>query len=362
MKLLVDAMCAEFGGIRTYVENLLRVWPEVYPEDELHVLAGVGCTLPVHPNIRYYEVPVSRRLGPLGRPLAQTVQLRRIAARIKPDATLATLPSTTVADPGTPLAVVIYDLRHQLRPEQFSRQTRLLRAVSYRRGYALADGFISISQRSLDDLRALHPKTDRRPGVVAHLGADHVDAWPVSEERKYAIAFAHQSNKNLTLVLNGWRKVLDEREDAPTLMILGVGKQHRDEVMETIAALGLTDRVEIAPFLPDPEFQRVFASARMVVFPSDFEGFGLPVAEGMRLGIPVVIGPEPATREVAAGHAIEMTGWDAEALAAAVRQALDVTPDWLDQGRGYAGRYSWDQTVRHTRALITQIMPTSSRP
>ncbi|MGN6161870.1 MAG: glycosyltransferase family 4 protein [Marmoricola sp.] len=357
MRVLVDAMCAEYGGIRTYVENLLDVWPRVFPEDELHVVAGVDCTLPRHPGIQYREIAVEPRLGPLGRPLAQTVHLRRAAAELKPDAVLATLPSTTVLDLGKPTAVVIYDLRHRLRPEQFSRQTRVLRAVSYRRGYALADGFISISQRSLDDLHRLHPSTQAKPGVVAHLGADHVDAWPRGEEQRFAVAFAHQSNKNLDLVLNGWRLVVDQNAERPKLLIVGVGKQRRDEVAAAIAALGLEDEIELAPFLPDEEFQRVFATARLVVFPSDFEGFGLPVAEGMRLGIPVIIGPEPATREVAAGHAIEMPEWTEAALAEAIQRALGVTSSWLEDGRQYAKRYTWEATVRQTRDLLTRIAP-----
>lgn len=363
MRVLVDAMCAEYGGIRTYVENLLDEWPIVYPDDELHVVTTQEGTLPSRSEITYRRVPVSERLGPLGRPLAQTVHLRRAAAELRPDVILATLPSTTVLDLGAPTAVVIYDLRHRLRPEQFSRQTRLLRAVSYRRGYALADGFISISQRSLDDLHRLHPTTRDKPGVVAHLGADHVDAWPRTDERKHAVAFAHQSNKNLDLVLNGWRRVVDQNEDRPRLLIVGVGKQRRAEVTAAIAALGLSDEVELAPFLPDDEFQRVFAAARVVVFPSDFEGFGLPVAEGMRLGIPVVIGPEPATREVAAGHAVEMAAWTPEALADAVTRALEADAPWLAEGRDYAERYSWAATVEQTRALLTDITrPASPHP
>lgn len=362
MRVLVDAMCAEYGGIRTYVENLLDVWPDVYPDDELHVVVAQDCSLPTRAGIHYRRVPVSRRLGPLGRPLAQTRHLRRAAAELRPDVVLATLPSTTVLDLGAPTAVVIYDLRHRLRPEQFSRQTRVLRAVSYRRGYALADGFISISQRSLDDLHRLHPKTRAKPGVVAHLGADHVDGWPSTDERTHAVAFAHQSNKNLDLVLNGWRRVVEENADRPKLLIVGVGKQRRDEVTAAIGALGLAGEVDVAPFLPDEDFQRVFAAARVVVFPSDFEGFGLPVAEGMRLGIPVVIGPEPATREVAAGHAVEMSAWTPAALADAVQRALRLDASRLDEGRDYAQRYSWAATAQQTRDLLTHIASPASTP
>ncbi len=72
----------------------------------------------------------------------------------------------------------------------------------------------------------------------------------------------------------------------------------------------------------------------MIVFPSDFEGFGLPVAEGMRLGKAVVIGPERATTEVAGGHAFVMADWTADALADAVRAAEAMTDEQRAAARG----------------------------
>ena len=73
MRLLVDAMCAEYGGIRTYVDHLLGQWADVFPDDEVHVALRVGSTLTTGNGVRH-ELPVR---GPdvLGRPLAQTLAL-----------------------------------------------------------------------------------------------------------------------------------------------------------------------------------------------------------------------------------------------------------------------------------------------
>jgi hypothetical protein len=111
-------------------------------------------------------------------------------------------PTTTVRRVSAPLAVVILDLRHELRSEQFSRGRRLLRRVSYGRTYAMADAFISISQRSLDDLHRLHPETAAVPSRAVHLGGDHVLAWPPGSRSGPAVGFAHHSNKNPTC---SWR-------------------------------------------------------------------------------------------------------------------------------------------------------------
>jgi len=354
VKLLVDAMCAEYGGIRTYVDQLLGRWAELFPDDEMHVALRVGSTLTIGRGIRH-ELPVH---GPdvLGRPLAQTRALPRLARALDVDAVLATAPTTTVRRVAAPLCVVVLDLRHELRPEQFSRGRRLLRRVSYGRTYAIADGFVAISQRSLDDLHRLHPSTTAVPSHVVHLGGDHVLAWPTPRRTGPAVGFAHHSNKNPDLLFEAWSLLAADPGGAPPLKLLGVGSARREAIAARVAALGLSERVELAPFLPDEEFQEVLAESSMVVFPSDFEGFGLPVVEGMLLGKPVVLGPEPATTEVAGGHAAVATDWTPSALADAVRRAGAMTDVELEAARAWAATFTWERTIRQTRAALEELV------
>src|SRR3954469_20646246 len=99
-------MCAEFGGIRTYVEHLLDQWADFFPEDELHVLVPEDSTLPTAGHTRH-SVRVARPAA-VGRPWAQTRHVRRLSRDLRPDVVLATLPSTTLLRPGCPMAIVLY--------------------------------------------------------------------------------------------------------------------------------------------------------------------------------------------------------------------------------------------------------------
>lgn len=351
-RIIVDATCAEFGGIATYVVNVLRTWPELFPDDELHVLCPPAVARQLRsPGTTFHEVQIPKPVQ-LGRPFVQTRELRRLVRAIRPDAVLATLPSTTVLHLGAPTVVVIYDLRHELRPEQFSRRRRLLRRISYARGYAVADAFVSISARSLRDLHRLHPRTQARPGHVVHLGGDHVDRWPGFDRGKYAVAFGHHTNKNVDLVLDAWRSLADGPGAAPQLRITGLRGGARAHVADAVRSRGLTDCVELLPFLNDDEFERLFAGAGLIVFPSDFEGFGLPVVEAMRLGKPVVVGPDDAVLEISGGHASVMRDWTAQSLEEALREALTLSPNELSAARIHAAEFTWERTTRQSREAL----------
>lgn len=353
MRLVIDALCAEFGGIRTYVEHLLASWPSQFPDDEVHVMVRAGSTMDTT-GLERHELTI-RRPGVIGRPWAQTSEMHRLIDQLRPDAILATAPTTDVRRPAAPLMVVILDLRAEILPAEFSRGRRLLRWVSYGRSYQLASGFIAISQRSLDDLHRLHPRTVNRPGTVAHLGSEHVHAWPEPNRNGPAVAFAHHTNKNPLLVIDSWA-VLAREGFAHPLTFLGVSGSLRPQLKSRISEHGLDELITLSPFLPDEEFHRVLTAASMVVFPSTFEGFGLPIVEGMALGKPVIIGPDPGCREVAGDHAEVIDDWSAEALAAAVRRAQQRTPEQDAAAAAWAERFSWRETVVRTRAALADLV------
>lgn len=352
MRIVVDALCAEYGGIRTYVEQTLAQWHAVHPEDDVHVVLRAGSTLAT-PGLTRHEFPVGRP-DMVQRPRVQMTAMHRLIKRLRPDAILATAPTTDIRRSAAPLAVVILDLRFEILPHEFTAGRRLMRRVSYGRSYQLAAGFLAISHRSLDDLHRLHPTTAAKPSGVSYLGADHVAAWPTPSRSGPAIAFAHHTNKNPELLVEAWARLRDQGYDRP-LLFLGVNRELRDTLAHLIRTHGLGDTVRLSPFLDDDEFQRTIASAGLIAFPSSFEGFGLPIVEGMALGKPVVIGPDAGCIEIAGGHAALAKDWTAEAVATAVLEAEAMTEQQREEARAHAETFSWRQTVEQTRDLLQRI-------
>ncbi len=126
--------------------------------------------------------------------------------------------------------------------------------------------------------------------------------------------------------------------------------------------LGLAGVVTISPWLPKEVFREQFASSSLVVFPSDFEGFGLPTVEAMRLGIPVVITPEPALLEVTGGHATVVDGEGPEALARAVEVARHASPEAIAAARRHAAAFTWANFASGVRGLLGEATAPAPAP
>lgn len=353
MHLLVDAVAVRSGSAAIVIEHLLGGWRTTAPTDRITVLAGPegpDFTPPAGVEVVTTRPPLP---GPAGQLWLRSMAVRRTATAIGADAVLSGVPASGLLGSGCPRGVILYDLRHQLRPEQFSRGTRTARRVSWWWSMRRADGIYTISERTLADLRTHHPRLATR-GVAAQLGSDHADAWPEANPATppYALAFGHFANKNAEAVIRGWARFCAEH-DTWRLRLVGMAAADRAAAADLVHELGVTDRVELAPWLDDAAFAACFAAAGLVVFPSDFEGFGLPAAEAQRRGIPVVVSDDPALAEVTGGHATTARSVAPDDLAEAMAMALRQSPAQLAAGRRHAERFTWSRTAATIRSSLT---------
>jgi glycosyltransferase involved in cell wall biosynthesis len=337
-------------------EHLLSAWRRLDREDELHLVIRAGVSIAIPESVTVHEVRFGR-LPLVSRLRAQNVVLPRLCRSLQADVLFAILPNTAVTRLPCPRAVMAWDFRYRLRPEQFSRRTRALRRSSYAIGFRQADGVACISGRTRRDLMTCHPRLAGVPVRVTHLGADHVDEWTATPvEGPYAIAFGHFANKNVELVLNAWAE-LRRIASSPMLplRIVGLPEGKRAAVQSQVAEAGLAELVSISPWLPEEGFRQQFASSSLVVFPSDFEGFGLPAVEALRLGIPVVVTPDPALLEVTGGHATLVEGEGPHALALAVQKARDTTAESIAAAQQFADSFTWANCARSLRTLLGEV-------
>ncbi|MCU1659155.1 MAG: hypothetical protein JWO57_3811 [Pseudonocardiales bacterium] len=351
MRVVIDGLPISGMSLAVVVEHVLDGWQQLGVDDELHIALGPRAELPIPDSVVVHRVEFGRN-DTAGRLRAQSFELPRLCRKVGADALFGVLPTTTLTPLPCPRVITAHDLRHELRPEQFSRRARTMRTVSYSAGFRQADGVVCVSERTKTDLLASRPWLRSRALGVALHGADHVDSWPTGRaDEQYAIAFGQYGNKNVDLVLAAWTR-LRARGDALPLVVVGLAAAERAAVQARVDRLGLSDAVTLLPWLSDGDFRERFASASLVVFPSDFEGFGLPVVEAMRLRIPVVITPDQALLEVSGGHATVTAGSDATALADAVTIALDTPPERIEAACRHTDDFTWARAAAQTRATV----------
>jgi glycosyltransferase involved in cell wall biosynthesis len=256
-----------------------------------------------------------------------------------------------------PAVAVVHDLRHEDRPADFTLTHRLARRIVFNAAYRKADRLLAVSTRTAHDLGSRYPKTSDRTSVV-YLGADHVAA-AVSNRSGDAVTFA---GKEPGLLLDAWQILMRESIHFKLrLRIIGCNDAERSLLSHKAARLGIADLVLLDPHVDDHRLNRVMGAASAMLLPSRFEGFGLPVLEAMRQGVPTMISPDPGLQEVGGGYAACAASWAPKDIAVAIQRALKMTSEELLSARQHADRFTWKQTVQLTRDNLEMALG-SPRP
>ena len=158
----------------------------------------------------------------------------------------------------------------------------------------------------------------------------------------------HNPNKNLQRLLEGFAQSQARRDT--TLVLAGPAPDPAEvaALEGRIEALGLADRVRRIGYVPEAEIPALYAGAAAFMFPSLYEGFGLPILEAMASGTPVLTSTVSSCPEVAAGHAELVDPLSVADIARGIDAALGMDAARRDAARAYAQGKTWRQTALET--------------
>ncbi len=230
----------------------------------------------------------------------------------------------------------IHDLVPLHFPELVHPRTLQLHAEKYSHAAATCDIIFTNSEFTADDsaarlpfprerIRVAYPGIDaqfRPEGEKADLGAPYLLAVSTVEPRK-----------NLGVVIEAARLLRRER---PELLLAIAGG-----VAPGAAAPAPSEGVRLLGFVEDEELAALYRGASAFVYPSRFEGFGMPIAEALASGIPTVASAHPSLNEAAGEAAFRVDASSAEAIAEGVEEALRHGDDRREAGLRHAARFSW---------------------
>ena len=167
-----------------------------------------------------------------------------------------------------------------------------------------------------------------------------------------------EPRKNLSRLLEAYRILVDRRRQIG-LVIAGRLGWRSGEFFTRLGQLGLEGRVNLLNSVPDADLPALYSMADLFVFPSLYEGFGLPPLEAMACGTPVITSNTSSLPEVVGEAGITVDPLDADALASAIEEVL-TNPDLRQRlkadGVTRASRFTWQATAQATRQVYEDVL------
>ncbi len=268
--------------------------------------------------------------------------------------------------------VTIHDLIYARFPDAHSglrdRGLRVLVPAAARR----SDRVVADSASTRDDIVELIGIAPERVDVVPlGLGAvrrgaaadpDEVRARLDLGERPVLLSLsAKRPHKNLGALIDALALIASERR--PVLVLPGYATWHERELRERAAAAGVLADVRFPEWLSAPELEGLWGLARAFVFPSLYEGFGLPVLEAMARGVPVACSNSSSLPEVAGDAALLFDPRDVAGIAAALERVLYDEPlasSLRERGLRRAQEFTWERTARLTLDVYARALGAAS--
>lgn len=356
------------AGVSRYTEALVRELPAVAPNDDFVVFTGRQQPPEgrgFDPRVRFVHSPLPTEKPTVRIAWEQTAGVS-VAVRERLDVVHAPVNVTPLVT-GVPRVVTIHDLAFHLYPEQYpgakQRYLRLMTRLSVQR----AARVIAISESTRQDILRLYDCAPERVVVVPNgvsdayqpLPADAVAAFRQAQglpEHFILFLGTLQPRKNLDALLRAYARVADTV--GWPLVVVGADGWDFQPVYRTAQELGIAEQVRFAGFAPQETLPLWYNAASMLVYPSLYEGFGLPLLESMACGTPVIAANTSSLPEVVGQAGLLIAPRDIEGLARAIQTlARDggLRQELAERGLRRAAGYSWRATAQQTLEVYRDV-------
>lgn len=363
------------AGVSHYIEQLLQHLALLDPVHRytIYTTRGLGAQalgLPPHFAVHSSRLPtINPRIRIPWEQFLAPLLLRQSRA----DLFHGTLNVVPLACP-VPSVVTIHDLAFIRFPQTFRSYNRTYLDLATRATVRRAARILAVSEHTKREVVGLLGVPPERVIVTPNAARSHFrppDAAALAAFRARHRLPAQfvlyvgtlEPRKNLTTLLDAYAQVARESQ-VPLLVGGGKGWLY-GPVFERLEALGLRDRVHFVGYLEEEELPLWYAAARLFVFPSLYEGFGMPPLEAMSCGTPVVTSDSSSLPEVVGDAGVMVPPTATDALAAAILRLLRddaLHAELRERGLKRAQQFAWRTTAERTRAAYEQAGLTAPAP
>jgi alpha-1,3-rhamnosyl/mannosyltransferase len=377
----IDARKLLDYGIGTYVRNLVRTLAAL-PEVAAGGDPALAFKLLVRPEDREQlaDLPANFELVVESAPVYSARELVTLSWRLWRErldlyhATHYVLPAVL----SSRVVVTIHDIIHLLYPEFLpSRLAFLYARGMIRRSLTRGDRIIAVSQNTRADLMQQFAVDGRKIEVIYNgvedvfrrrLPDDEIERWlrSLGISRPYLLFVGNpKPHKNLDTVVQAYAAARRmARFDAP-LVCVGSRAGSEFKIRQRAEHLGLGDQVRLLGHVAQEALPAIYQGATLFLYPTLYEGFGLPVVEAMASGVAVITSNTSALQEIAQGYAHLVDPLDIQAMAKAIAQCMadaEHRAALVRLGLRRAKDFSWERTARKTLGLYLSVLGLPALP
>ena len=367
---VLDARTAtnHFPGIGRYVSQLARhLVPQLAKDEQLVLLhpAQDSAHWPLPPpqeNVRL----VSTAVSPFS--LAQQWQIPRLLRQVR-----ATVYHSAYYlmpyRPGAPTLLTLYDLIPEQFPQLVSPQARLLFRLTTRLALRAGDHFLAISAATRQEFLARYAVDPAKITAVPLAADEQFKPQPVMAvaalrqklnlPEQYVLYFGiNKPHKNLARLIEAWGSIVPKQPDTPPLIIAGAWDERYAAVKTAVTQQNLSQYIHFVGRIDDADLPALYSGARLFIFPSLVEGFGLPVLEAMACGTAVACAPTSSLPEVGGDAVAYFNPRDTQQMASILLELLldeQKLARLAKQGLDQARKFSWAETAVTTLTHYRQL-------
>lgn len=370
MRIAIDAhsIGAKLGGNESYAVNLIEGLARI---DEVNDYTLYVTTAEAHDRFHQrwpnFKVRTTLPHTPLIRiPLTLSAELRKHPVDV--------LHVQFTAPPFCPCPVVvsIHDLSFEHLPHTFHRRSRTQLRLTVRHSAKRAAHILTLSEHTRRDVIDTYGIDPARITAIPLAAPRHFS--PVEDNRElqrvrhtygidgpYILSVGSiQPRKNLARLINAYASLRGKNIEAelPKLVLVGKNAWLYDETMRALAQTGLRESVILTGYVPESDLPALYSGALCFIYPSYFEGFGLPPLEAMKCGAPVIVGNQTSLPEVVGDAALTVDPFDVASIEAAIEKLVndsDLRQELSFKGRSRAETFDWRETARRTLQIYEQV-------
>lgn len=292
--------------------------------------------------------------------------IRKKIAEEKVDVYFCPFFSLYPTDPGVPSCVMIPDAQQEEHPDFFTRYTYIRRKIETYLSLKLSDCVFTLSQHSKNVLLRICPIPQNKIQVTALDSALSFTQMPEAAhlQKKYhlpkefyvypAIAWPHKNHDRLLEAL-----LFLSKEARPISCVFTSGSEEKNTLLrQKIQAKNLTNHAFVLDCLTEEELAALYKISRGLIFPSLYEGFGMPLVEAMRAGIPIAAARATSIPEIVQEAALLFNPYSVEEIAQAIKkleQENILRENLIQKGNVQEKLFSWQKNAEITFSAIQTI-------